>query len=463
MLCRTKKVFRWIALLVVLLSTAIIAQPALSSSDKAFNAASSPPSKLSSVTKDKVQAAPIRIAMIDGMSGAFSNAGEAVVRNLQLAIEQVNAHGGVRLPDGRHPLSLSTFDNKQGVEDSLTLLNHVTDQDIPFIVQGNSSAVALALVDAINKHNQRVPQHRVLFLNYSAVEPSLTNEKCSFWHFRFDANADMRMNVLTDVIRDDAHAKKVYLVGQDYSFGRQVASAARSMLAAKRPDMTIVGEDLHPIGKIKDFAPYAAKIKASGADTVITGNWGNDLTLLIKAVKEAGMDIKFYTFYANALGAPAAIADAGVGRVRAVAEWHPNVGGAESDAFYQSFRQRYPDPRDDYVHLRMQVMIRMLVTAIEKAGSVEAAAVAKALEGASFKNGFHDASMRASDHQLIQPLYVSVMQKRSDSSRGTLDVDAMRGAVRFDNEGSGYGFKTERYFPSRLTALPTSCKMSRFN
>ncbi|MFZ6648752.1 branched-chain amino acid ABC transporter substrate-binding protein [Undibacterium sp. TJN25] len=401
------------------------------------------------MVKAAAPALPIRIAMIDGLSGSFTNAGEAVVRNLQLAIEGVNARGGVKLPDGKHPLMLATFDNKQGVEDSLTEFKRVTDQHIPFVVQGNSSAVALALVDAINKHNQRAPDNRVLFLNYAAVDPSLTNDKCSYWHFRFDADADMRMNALTEVIKDDSQAKRVYLIGQDYTFGRQVARSARSMLAAKRPDIAIVGDELHPIGKIKDFSPYAAKIKASGADTVITGNWGNDLTLLIKAARDAGMNTKFYTFYANALGAPAAIGDAGIGRVRAVAEWHPNAGGADSDAFYSRFRQRYPEPKDDYVHMRMHVLINMLAAAIEKAGSTEAAAVAKALEGAQFSNSFYRAAMRATDHQLIPPLYVSVMQKRDG------------GSVRFDNEGSGYGFKTERYFDAALTALPTSCKMQR--
>jgi len=392
---------------------------------------------------------PVRIAMIEGMSGAFANAGAAVQRNVQLAIENINARGGIKLPDGKHALALSVFDNKQGVEESLTEFKRVGDQHIPFILQGNSSAVALALVDAVNKHNVREPGNRVLFLNYSAVEPSLTSEHCSFWHFRFDANADMRMHALTEVIKDDTRAKRVYLIGQDYSFGRQLARSARSMLAAKRPDIAIVGDELHPVGKIKDFAPYAAKIKASGADTVVTGNWGNDLTLLIKAARELGLDTKFYTFYGNGLGAPLAIGDAGIGKVRAVAEWHPNAGGTESDAFYLRFRQRFPDPKDDYVHMRMHVMMEMLAAAIERAGSTEPAAVAKALEGAQFKNAFYQASMRATDHQLIQPLYVSVMQKRSD------------GAVRFDNEGSGYGFKTERYFEPGLTALPGSCKMQK--
>ena len=396
---------------------------------------------------------PIKLGMIEGLSGSFANAGNAVVRNIQLAIENVNARGGVKLPEGARPLALTTYDNKQGVEESLIGLRHMADQRVGFILQGNSSAVASALIDGIDKHNQRTPGQRMLFLNYSAVDPALTNEKCSFWHFRFDANADMRMHALTDVIKGDTSAKRVYLIGQDYSFGQQLARAARAQIGKKRPDIGIVGDELHPIGKIKDFTPYIVKIKASGADTVITGNWGNDLTLLVKAAKEGGLNAKFYTFYGNGLGAPAAIGEAGVGRVRAVAEWHPNTGQdmktSASDDFYRAFRKRYPAPEDDYVHLRMHLMVDMLVAAIEKAKSTEAAAVAKALEGARYKNAFHEAVMRADDHQLLQPLYVSVMRKVAD------------GSVRFDNEGSGYGFKTERYLSMAETSLPTSCRMKR--
>ncbi|EOA06451.1 branched-chain amino acid ABC transporter periplasmic protein [Herbaspirillum frisingense GSF30] len=395
---------------------------------------------------------PVRIGMIDGLSGPFANAGEAVVRNISYAIERINARGGVSLPDGKHLLQLSTFDNKLGVEDSLVQLRQLTDERIPFLIEGNSSAVAAALIDAVNKHNQREPDRRVLFLNYSAVDPTLTNEKCSFWHFRFDASADMRMQALTEAIKADPATRKVYLIGQDYSFGRQVAKAAREQLAAKRPDIAIVGDELHPIGKIKDFAPYIAKMRSAGADAVITGNWGNDLTLLVKAARDAGFKAKFYTFYANSLGAPAAIGEAGVGVVRAVAEWHPNAGGnpgSPSDAYYQEFRKRYPQPKDDYLYLRMQVMIEMLVKAIEKARSTDPKAVAYALEGAHYQNAFHQATMRAEDHQLIQPLYLMQMQ-RADS-----------GGIRFDNEGSGYGFRTERFIPAEQTALPSSCRMQR--
>jgi branched-chain amino acid transport system substrate-binding protein len=278
-------------------------------------AAAASATAIASAKPEVANPAPIRLGMIEGMSGPFANAGEAVERNIRFAVERnirfaverVNARGGVRLPDGRHPLALSVFDSKQGVEDALLQLRQLTDQKIPFVLEGNSSAVAGALVEAINKHNARTPDNRVLFLNYSAVDPALTNEKCSFWHFRFDANADMRMRALVEVIKDDRQAKSVYLIGQDYSFGQQVAKAARRQLEVARPGIKIVGDELHPIGKIKDFAPYIAKIRASGADTVITGNWGNDLTLLVKAAREAGLHLKFYAFYGNSLGAPAAI------------------------------------------------------------------------------------------------------------------------------------------------------------
>ena len=395
----------------------------------------------------------VRIAMIEGLSGSFANAGEAVHRNLLLAVERVNARGGVQLPGGARPLELLRFDSKGSTDETLSMLRAALDKQVSVVMQGNSSAAAAVLIDALNKHNEREPGQRALFLNYSAGDPALTNQKCSFWHFRFDAHADMRLAALTDVLRDDAGVKKVYLIGQDYSFGQQVLREARASIAAKRPDIEIVGDELHPLGRVKDFLPYAAKIKASGAQAVLTGNWGNDLTLLIKAAREVGVEARFYTFYGNALGAPAAIGEAGVGRVLAVAEWHPNVGTPASERFYASFRERFPKPQDDYVHARMQVMIEMLVAAMERSRSTDAVAVARALEGMTLDpralGGFHQGWMRAADHQFIQPLYVSVMERAGTPG------------VAHDNEGSGYGFKTLRFFEPRQTEQPQHCTMER--
>jgi branched-chain amino acid transport system substrate-binding protein len=393
--------------------------------------------------------APLRIALIEGLSGPFANAGEAVFRNLVWATERVNRRGGVKVGGVTRKLELVRFDSEGQSEKAIALLRAAVDQGIGFVAQGNSSATASALVEAIDRHNERDPQRRVLLLNYSAVDPVLTNERCSPWHFRFDAHADMRLAALVEVLRADQAVKKVYLIGQDYSFGQHVLRQARAMLGAKRPDIEIVGDELHPMGRVKDFLPYAAKIQASGAQAVVTGNWGNDLTLLVKAAREVGASPKFYTFYGNALGAPAAIGEAGVGAVLAVAEWHPNAGGAASDAFYADFRARFPAPRDDYVHLRMSALVEMLAAAVGRAGSSEPRAVAKALEGARFVNGFHSAAMRASDHQLQQPVLVSVMDR------------AGAPGVTHDVEGSGFGFRTVRRFEAAELELPTTCTMTR--
>jgi len=390
------------------------------------------------------QPRPVKMALVESLSGAFANTGEAVYRNIYWATERVNARGGA------YPLVLSRYDSKGQNEEALSALRAAIDDGAQVILQGNSSATAAVLIEAINKHNEREPNKRVIFLNYSAVDPILTNEKCSFWHFRFDAHADMRMAALMEVMREDKALKSVYLIGQDYSFGQAVLREAKKQLAAQRPDVAVVGEELHPIGRVKDFAPYAVKIKASGAQAVVTGNWGNDLTLLVKAAREVGYDGSFYTFYGNAMGAPAAIGDAGIGKVVAVADWLPNVPGAQSEAFYQSFRQRFPKPQDDYVHMRMQLMVEALAQSIERAGSTDTLAIARQMENASVQLSGQGGSMRAADHQFQQALAVGVMDRQGAPG------------VKFDVEGSGYGFRVVRQISAAKAQQPHTCQMQRY-
>jgi branched-chain amino acid transport system substrate-binding protein len=406
--------------------------------------------------------APIKIALIEALSGTFANTGEAVFRNLVWATERVNKRGGVQVVGhiNRH-LELARYDSKGQVEEALSALRAAIDDGAQIVMQGNSSSVAAALIDAINKHNERTPAKRLVFLNYSAVDPILTNEKCSPWHFRFDAHADMRMAALMEVLREDRALKSAYLIGQDYSFGQAVLREAKRQLSAQRPDIAIVGDELHPLGRIKDFAPYAAKIKASGAAAVLTGNFGNDLTLLIKACKEIGFEGKFYTFYGNALGAPAAIGEAGIGKVIAVADWLPNVGAPDgivkgtrqrqADAFMQAFRARFPSPQDDYVHMRMHLMMEALAQALQGTNSaqeIDVKIVAQRLSQAKVSLFGQSGSMRNSDHQFQQPLVVGVMDRLGTQG------------VKYDVEGSGYGFRVIRLIDAAKAQMLTSCTMT---
>ncbi|HTQ77143.1 MAG TPA: branched-chain amino acid ABC transporter substrate-binding protein [Burkholderiales bacterium] len=392
----------------------------------------------------------VRIAYIDPLSGAFANVGESGLHHFQLMAEEINAHGG--LYQGSK-LEIVPFDDKTSPQEALNQLKRVIDAGIRYISQGNGSSVAAALVDAVNRYNERNPGKEIVYLNYAAVDPVLTNEKCSFWHFRFDANSDMKMEALTNWMLPNKNIKKVYLINQDYSFGQSVAKMARELLAKKRPDVQIVGDDLHPLGQVKDFAPYVAKIKQSGADAVITGNWGNDITLLIKAAKDGGLTAPFFTYYGGGLGVMPALGDAAVGRVKQVTEYHTNIQPNKSLAFAEEYWKKFPAKGDDFYYLRVRTMLQMFAEATKKAKSVEPKAVAYALEGMNFASDTGGVVMRKDDHQLVQPLYLSTIY-RVAAKGGPAEV-------KYGVEGTDYGFKTDARIEAKDTALPTTCKMAR--
>ncbi|WP_121065208.1 branched-chain amino acid ABC transporter substrate-binding protein [Chachezhania antarctica] len=398
-----------------------------------------------SVSATALFADTVKIAFIDPLSGPFAATGTNGLNQFQFAAETlVNDKGGVLDGDTFEVLG---FDNKISPKESLIQLQVAIDQGVRYVVQGNSSGVANALTDAIDKHNRRNPDSQVLFLNYSAVDPALTNEKCNFWHFRFDGHADMKMDALTDVIAQDDSIKKVYVIGQDYSFGKAVGSAAQSMLAEKRPDIEIVGNELHPIGKVKDFTPYARKIQASEADAVITGNWGADMYGLGKSILDNGFEGPIYTYYAAADGMTAAFGEAGKDSIRLISEGAQNPPPTPQAAEYiEAFKAKYPD--GNVSQSRITNTIEMLAKAIEEAGTAtDVQKVAAALEGMEHETMWGGTVyMRPEDHQAIQNMHVFVHTNDD---------------ITYDYDNSGYGMLTESTIENAGADTPTTCDMKR--
>lgn len=390
----------------------------------------------------------IKIAVIDPMSGPFAPVGLNTLNSFKFIAERANAEKWA----GEHQLVFDAFDNKAGVQESLSLLKMVADKGYRFITQGTGSAVGLALIDAINKHNQRNPGKEIIYLNHGSIDPDMTNSKCSFWHFRFDANSDMKMEALTSFIANEKRIKKIYLIGQNYSHGQQVARAAKSYLARKRPDIQIVGDDLHPIASVKDFSPYISKIKASGADAVITGNWGTDLALLIKAAKELKLNVDFYTYYASSTGVPTAMGESGLHRVKLIGYWHPNNPSALGAQITQAYKDQY---KDDFSSSSTYTMIASLSKAIKYVGksgtAIDPVKVAFALEDMQIDFFGTPATMRKADHQLQQMLYLSDWTKVNKKD------------LRFDQENTGLGWKTLQKFDAYVATQVTSCQMQRPN
>ena len=382
----------------------------------------------------------IKIALIDPMSGPMANIGEAFSKVYQMEAERLSGKGnaaGVKF-------EIVPFDNKMSPQETLSVLKTAIDQGIRFVAQGGSSGAAAAIIDAVNKHNERNPGKEIVYLNHSAVDPDFTNSKCSFWHFRFDADTSMKMEAMGTAIAADPSVKKVYIIGQNYSHGVQVARFAKDVLSRKASKVEVVGDELHPLGQVKDFAPYVAKIKQSGADTVITGNWGQDLALLVKAAKDGGLSAKWYTYYAGAQGTPTAIGNALTDQIMQVYGSYSNQPG-EYTVLRDAFKKRY---NQDLTTSTIIHSMRMLAGAVGKAKSTDPLKVARAMEGLTVKSYSGDVTMRAADHQLQQPLYLSKWTK----------MDAKN---NYDVEGTGHTFALVTTFEPYVSSTPTSCQMKR--
>ncbi len=381
----------------------------------------------------------IKITYCGPLSGPLAQTGNEELDHLQFMADKINAKGGVL---GGKKLEVISYDDKFSVAESQVIIKKMADKGLHFVVQGAGSHISHAIIGAIKKLNRRNPDQAILFLNMATQDPALTNEKCSFWHFRFFPNTAMKMKAIADDIAKKPNVKKVYLINQDYSYGKSVQRAGAEMLKKKRPDIQIVGNELHPVAKIKDFMPYIAKIKASGADSVITANWGSDFKLLIKAAEESGLKVDWYTYMAGHEGTALAIGNTAKGRLKQVCDWHQDVPSPEMEAFNNAYKKKYGHP---WFYISARHLMEMLAKALNKAGEPDPVKVAKALEGMRNKGATGEVYMREEDHQLIMPLFVAYY---TDDAR-------------YDLGGTGMGWKTEKRIESKDVAIPATCVMKR--
>ena len=397
---------------------------------------------LSLSTSSLVQAEVVKIAFIDVLSGPFANAGKSSLDQLRAVISARNT----QLKPNEPQFEVVAFDGKGSPQESALMLKSASDQGIRYVTQGGGSGVAFALTEGVNKIAEREPEKAMVFLNYSAMDPGLTNDRCSFWHFRFYPSSEMKIEALTTYMKARPDIKSVYLFNQDYTHGQQVSKAAKAYLARKRPDVKVVGDTFVPIAQVRDFAPYIAKIKASGADTVITSNWGSDLSLLVKAAKDFGLNINFFTMNANNPGVPSQMGSWGVDKVSVIWNWGHNAPTPELEKIYLAYKKKADE---DFIFAAHYNTMHMLSVAMDKAQSTEPKKVAYVLEGMKFKSPVGEVEMRKTDHQLLAPLFMGTWAKQG--SKG----------VKYDAEKTGYGFRSEVIWDSYISAQPTSCQMKR--
>lgn len=386
----------------------------------------------------------VRIASLDMLSGGLAGYGHTALKHWQFMADKANREkwaGDVRF-------QIVEFDNKMSPQEALALLKQVEAQGIRYVVQGaSSSAVGIALQEAIQKHNDRNPGKEIVYLNYASAAPVMTNERCSYWHFRTDAHVDMKLKAMITHLAADKAVKRVYLLNPNYAYGHDSSKAARKFLAEMRPDVEVVGDDFFATGQVKDFAPYVTKIMSTKADALITVGFGNDLALMVKAANDMGLkDTSILTLSGSGPGMGTAFGEKALGKVKLV------IGHNMNDARYGAVQmaQEFKEKMKEDLHFgASHSAMKLLAQGIRAAGSTDPAAVAARMEGMTVDTLAGPAVMRRDDHQLQMPVYVDVWTKADGNT------------VKVDQDGTGLGWRTVALIPSEAASFPTTCKMKR--
>lgn len=389
-------------------------------------------------------AAPVKIGLVETLSGPQASSGQAYRTAVRYVVDQINAAGGWN----GEPVQLLEYDNQGGPAGAADKLKAAAADGVQIVVQGASSAIGGQITEDIRKHNLRNPGKEMVYINMGAEALELTGEKCNFYHFRFAGNAQVRTKALVEGMKKaGALGTKVYAINQNYSWGQDMQQA---ILDNQKPGgYTVVEKTLHDVNKIQDFSPYVAKIASSGAETVITGNWSNDLLLLMKASKTAGLKARYGTVYLDQPGNLANAGDLAEGNF-VVHTFNAEAGDAQAEQFVQDYQAKtghmpvFIEPQTVY---GMKMVADALKRTQPRNGALSVNDLALALETARIPTPMGEMSMRAADHQAQLPMVVS-----------TVTRDA-----RHKVDNTDMGFKPVLLLTAEQASTPAqaSCKMKR--
>lgn len=390
-------------------------------------------------------AEPVKIGVIETLSGPQAASGLMYRAAARYAVEKMNAEGGWN----GQPVQLLEYDNQGGPAGAADKLKAAIADGVHMVVQGASSAVGGQITEDVRKHNLRNAGKEIVYLNVGAEALELTGEKCHFHHFRMTGNAQVRVKSLVLAMKQaNTLGTRVYSINQNYSWGQDMEQAIVDNAGAG--GYQVVEKTLHDVGKIQDFAPYVAKIGAAKAETVMTGNWSNDLLLLMKATRAAGLKARFGTTFLDQPGNIGNAGDLALGHFIAHT-FNAEAGGAEADRFmadYKAKTGRLPAGTEPQTVYGLAMVAEALKnTKPGNGGAFSVNAFARALEGAKIRTPMGEISVRAADHQALLPMVVSTVTK--DAKYKVDDTDM--------------GFKPVKVVSPAEGASPVqaSCKMQR--
>lgn len=398
---------------------------------------------LGSVSLTAPAAAQTQIDVILPMTGPTAGTGELFKNGVDFAFSEINDAGGVH---GQRvaPRILDDAGTTQGGTDRV---RQAISGGARIILQGGGSAVAAAVSADVKRWNERNPDKPVLLIMMGAEAASLTKKDCHFYAFRTSTNADMRVKALAKALSENGRlGTKVFAINQDYSWGREMDQAVKENAGVYKYE--VVGSVLHDVSKIQDFSPYVERIRESGAETVVTGNWARDLLLLMQSVASANLKAKFATVFLDEKGNIASAGKAALGSYVAT-PFVAEAGGAEGEAYLKKFNDKTganPVSAGNNAVIAIRLLGRAMNT-VSAGDATNPTALALTLETAKSPWIHGEVSIRAEDHQLRLPLVVA-----------EVSTDA-----KYKVDGTDMGLKPVKVLSAAETEVPPdgSCRMQR--
>lgn len=395
-------------------------------------------------TFDVARAEPVKIALIETLSGGQAVTGKLFQSAVKYALQKLEAEKA--WPDG---IQLLEYDNQGGPSEAADKLKAAINDGIHMVIQGAASHIGGQITADVQKHNARNPGKEVIYINVGAEAMEFTGGKCHFYHFRWNGNAEIRLKAMMIAMKEaNVLGKRIYVIGQNYSWGHDVQKLTRDY--AKEFGYEIVGDVIHDVNKIQDFAPYVAKIKEANPDTVVTGNWSNDLLLLMKAAGDSGLKARFLAYWIDQPGNIANAGDTAIGHYT-LSTFFPDANGDKTAAFAEDFKAKtgaYPlNVQGHTVHGLWGVGEALKALKAKAGDKLDVKKLAFAMEKISFDSSMGKITMRPDDHQALLPLAVAIVSKEA----------------KFKADNTDKGFKTIKLLDGQQAAGPVqpNCKMVR--
>lgn len=345
---------------------------------------------------------PIKIGVPVGLSGANSVVAPSVVQAAELAVEEINAKGGVL---GR-PLELEIADDASGAAGAQKAFDSLVFQkEVDVLISMETSAARNAGLPIVTKGD--VPYIYTSFYEGKSCNPNLF---VNAWV------PEQQVPPLVDNFVVQQGASKFFLIGSDYAFGRGMLEFARAYI--EKSGASVVGEEYLPMDG-SDWTSVVSKLKASGADAIITSTAGGAPNVtLTKQLRSSGVMLPYGNLAVDEGTAKSMGAEAS--GIFLSASYVTSIDSPENKGFLAAMDKKFGSelrtPND--LSVPQYEAIYLYKAAVEKAGSTETASVLEALSSVSFTGPRGAISMSKQHHA---PLTMYLGQVQDDGSVKVVD------------------------------------------